>query len=419
MSNTNENKSVEPKSPVGQQIEKPKKPVRKTQMQILQEALGLKPEDFQELEKKLFIARFFDYFSEETFDFVYKERSIKMYQSEISRFFETVEKEGKEEDKLLNKSFNDKKVMDTIIILKTKAEELASSKGKFKQPIDKRLRKLRLIISLPLFGVLLILMFLVPIWYVLPFLCLFCVVPQLIQTQILRKWWAFKEENKSEFYTNNRNDIMVLKSITGEFLQNIRASLIDMKVPLQLIKFVLHSRDYENLKLINQRVSKGTTQYFFEFEYPPGMEPFPIPEALIPPKPPVPEGEVKATKIPEKNFIILTELKARNGVITKFVPIYKSTLSDRINKMLNECEFLASSKEFKDIIPNYSPEMAIYCLCGEIAQITNVQICNWKNEFKFYLFEGAECKCGEKIYALSLMDNSDRVPNDLKEIFTN
>ena len=54
MSNTNENKSVEPKSPEGQQIEKPKKPVRKTQMQILQEALGLKPEDFQELEKKLF-----------------------------------------------------------------------------------------------------------------------------------------------------------------------------------------------------------------------------------------------------------------------------------------------------------------------------------------------------------------------------
>jgi hypothetical protein len=413
MSKTEDNKDLGPESTEVQPSKKHQKPVRKTQTQILQEALGLKQGEIEEVEKKLFIARFFDYFSEETFDFIYKERSIQMYETEISRFFDSVEKSDKEEDKLLKKSYENKKIIENIKNLKRRAEEYAFTKGKYKQPIDKRLRKLRLIISLPLFGVLLILMFFIPIWYVFPLLCLFCVGPQLMQTQVLRKWWQFKEENKNTFYTENRGDIMILKSMTGEFLQNIRANLLDMKVPLQIIKFVLHSRDYENLKLINQRMIKGTNQYFFEFEYPPGMEPFPIPEALLPPKPAVVEGP----KAPEKNFIILKELKAHNGIINSFVPILKTILSNQINKMLNESEFAVIDKNIKEIIPNYSENMAIYCLCGDIAQIINIQMCTWKNQFKYYLFEGSDCKCGEKIYALSLMDDSESIPEELKEIF--
>ncbi|MHA1292323.1 MAG: hypothetical protein ACTSQJ_06610, partial [Promethearchaeota archaeon] len=57
------------------------------------------------------------------------------------------------------------------------------------------------------------------------------------------------------------------------------------------------------------------------------------------------------------------------------------------------------------------------CLCGDIAEIINVQIATWKNQFKFYLFEGAICKCGEKIYALSLMDEEEEIPKELENIF--
>ena len=70
---------------------------------------------------------------------------------------------------------------------------------------------------------------------------------------------------------------MVLKDFAGDVLENIRLGLLDMKVPLQIIKFVLHSRDYANMTLLNQSTSRGSKQYFFSYDYPPGMEPFPIP----------------------------------------------------------------------------------------------------------------------------------------------
>lgn len=391
--------------------EEPKKPVKKTQAQILQEALGLEPEDIQGVEKKLFIARFLDYFSEETFDFIYKDKSMEMHKNEINKFLENATTSKIEEDKLLEQSFNEKNIMNILLRLKSKAEEIALNKGGFKEPIDKRLRKLRLIITLPIFGVLLVLMFLIPIWFVFPLLCVFCIAPQLLQGQVLRKWYQFKEEHKTDFYTENREDIMVIKRFNNELLGNIRMRLLDMKVPLQIIKFILHSRDYDNLVLENQKVIKGTNQFLFHFEYPPGVEPFPIPEALLQPQQPAPESKL------EKNFIILKEIQAENGIIDSFIPELKTTLSDKINKVLNESEFESSPRDFKQIVPNYSEKLAIYCLCGEIVDIINVQICNWKDRFKFYLFEGDECKCGEKIYALSKMDSKDVVPPELKDVF--
>ena len=85
--------------------------------------------------------------------------------------------------------------------------------------------------------------------------------------------------------------------------------------------------------------------------------------------------------------------------------------------MLNESEFSKTPHDFTTIIPNYSENLAIYCVCGDVVEITNIQICDWKNQFKFYLFEGKECKCGETIYALSLMDESDKIPEELHDIF--
>jgi len=243
----------------------------------------------------------------------------------------------------------------------------------------------------------------------------FCMIPQLVRGTILRKWYAFKEENKNSFYTKNREDIMIIKNYTGEVLGNIRSRLLEMKVPLQLIKFVLHSRDYENLELISQRTVKGTPQYFFSFEYPEGMEPFPIPELLLQ-QYQQPSSEIKTIKKPEKNFIILKDLVGKNGVLTSFLPSLKSILADNINDMLNSCEFTEAPNTFKEIMPNFN-NTPIYCICGEVAEFHSIQICNWKNQFKFYLFEGEKCKCGEKIYVLSLMEEDTEIPEELKEIF--
>ena len=105
------------------QSEEEVKPVRKSQGQILQEALGLGSDDLPDVEKKLFIARFLDYFSEETLDFVYKDRSIESYKKEITEFLESVGT-SREEDKLLKISFENKEIMEIVYRLKKRRKNL-------------------------------------------------------------------------------------------------------------------------------------------------------------------------------------------------------------------------------------------------------------------------------------------------------
>ncbi|MFX0081077.1 MAG: hypothetical protein ACFE94_04920 [Candidatus Hodarchaeota archaeon] len=393
------------------------KPRKRTQGQIVQEALGLNPKDIEEVEKKLFIVRFLDFFSEDTLEFIFKDRIVEQNLERMTTYMNSLQLE-REEEKLLKQSFDSKNIIGIIQNVKNKTESIAASKG-IKSNVNKRLRRLSLYITLPLFALLTVLT-IFPIFANLyfiffPILCFICLMPQLIRGSVVKKWFLFKEENKNEIYVETRDDIMVLKSFARELLNNIRSRLLELEVPLQLIKFTLFSRDYENLNLINQRAVRGFMQYFFTFEYPPGMEPFPIPENLQQYQQPIIPGK-KAQK-PEKNFVALTEMKGKDGVIEYFVPTLKDLFADKINKLLNECEFSKAPNDFKTIIPNYSETMAIYCVCGEIAEIDNVQICNWRNQFKFYLFEAKKCKCEESVYALSLMDESTEIPEEFKDIF--
>jgi len=190
---------------------KPKKSVKKTQGQIIQETLGLNPEDIENIEKKLFMVRFLDYFGEETLDFIFKDNYIKQYTAQTTAHINSFST-GSEEDKLLKNSFESKKIIEVIQNLKIKAEELAISKG-VTTSMDKRLRRLTLIISLPLFAVIIGLMFIpdLNMFFLFPVLCIFCMLPQLLKGSIVRKWFAFKEQNKNQMYTENREDIMVLK----------------------------------------------------------------------------------------------------------------------------------------------------------------------------------------------------------------
>ena len=389
-----------------------KRNVRKSQSQMIQEALGMDPSDITDVEEKLFIARFLDYVAEDTLDFIFKEKNMAKY---IDKLNETIAKleEGNEEDKLLSLNYNDNEVVNLIKSIISRTEEIALEKG-FKTSADKRLRRLSLYTTIPMLGIVTVLAFIPNIsYYILfPILCVFCMLPQLLRGSVLRKWTRFKEENKTDVYTQNREDIMVLKSYVGDVLNNIRTKLLELKVPLQLIKFVLHSSDYENLELINQKSYKGLTQYYFTFAYPEGMEPIPLPEnlkRLVTPK--------ESTSA-EKNFIILTELKAKDGIIESFVPSLREKLADEINEMLNESEFENTDIDFTKIIPTYDQDLAIYCKCGESSEIVNVQICTWKEQFSYYLFEGVRCNCGEKIYAISLMDSSVEIPDELRSIFS-
>lgn len=389
---------------------------RDTQGQMIQQALGLNPLDIEEVEKKLYIVRFLDFFSEDTLEFVFKGRVMEQNVNRLATYMDSLQIE-REEEKLIKQSFESKNIIAVIDNVKNKTEEFAVSKG-IKGNVNKRLRKLTLFITLPLFAVLTVLTILPSTLYFIffPILCVVCLLPQLIRKRVVKKWSQFKEQYKHEIYAEHRDDIMILKSFTGEILNNIRSRLLELEVPLQLIKFTLFSRDYENLRLESQKNVRGFMQYFFTFEYPQGMEAIPIPEKLSQYQQPL--FQKKSTEKPEKNFIVLTEMKGTEGIITSFVPTLKDNVAKDINEMLNDSEFSKAQNDFKTIIPDYSESMAVYCVCGELAKIDNVQICDWKQKFKFYLFEARECKCGEQIYAISIMDEKVEIPEDLKDIFS-
>jgi hypothetical protein len=416
MNDTENDNKIKSDSSETQDIKKrkPERRARKTQGQMIQEALGLKEGDIKDIEKKLFIVRFLDFFSEETLQFIFKDSTLNQYIKQVTEFLNSIGLD-REEDQLLKQGFESKDILGIINKLKLKAEELAISKG-VKTSVEKRLRKISLLIMLPMF-IPVIISFIWPelTYFVLPVLCVFCLAPQLVRGSIVKKWFAFKDEYKHQIYSDYREDIMILKNFASELLENIRARLIELRVPLQLIKFVLHSMDYEDLNLINQKNIRGTMQYIYTFEYPPDVEAFPIPQQLQQYQQPIfPE---KRKEKMEKNFIVLTNMKGKDGIINYFEPTLRDKFAEKINDILNDSQFSKAPNDFPTIMPNYSENMGIYCVCGELAEIDNIQICTWKDQFKFYLFEGKACKCGEQVYALSLMDDSAEVPEELKDIF--
>ncbi|MHA2325479.1 MAG: hypothetical protein ACXACB_08765, partial [Promethearchaeota archaeon] len=224
----------------GNQVEKSEekrqrgKRVKKTQGQVIQEALGLNPMDIEEVEKKLFIVRFLDFFSEDTLEFVFKERIVNQNLERMTTYMNGLQT-GREEEKLIKQSYESKNVVGVIKNVKNNAESLAASKG-VKGNINKRLRKLTLFITLPLF-VLLTVFTLIPALsslYIVffPILCVVCIAPQLVRGRVVKNWFHFKEQNKNDIYAGNRDDIMIIKSFAGELLNNIRTRLLELGVPL-------------------------------------------------------------------------------------------------------------------------------------------------------------------------------------------
>ena len=194
--NENENNNSEH----SEGTEKPEKksrrarPIRKTQSQALQEALGIKPEDLKDIEGKLSVIKFLDYVSEEPLDFAFKDRSIEQYAKKITERVNNFDS-TKEEDKLLKKGFEDKKILEAVERIKTKAEEVAISKG-ISKSVEKKLRNLNFIIMAPLLAVA-ILFFILPLfgitidtYLMLLIVCVFCLVPQFVRNSAVKKWFT-------------------------------------------------------------------------------------------------------------------------------------------------------------------------------------------------------------------------------------
>ncbi len=399
--------------------EKEEQPVKKTQGELIKEALGLDSELIAKIEKQLFIVKLIDSISEDIFDYIYRDRIVEKYLDTVKKNFSEL---GEESELFLQETYEKNQIETSILNLKSEAEKVAQEND-ITSSVNSRIRRSSIMTFIPLV-VLMILMFIVPpdfSFYLMIPLCFICFLPQLIRGRIFKRWNDFKEENKKIFYQENREKIIQLKDFVQITLDNIHKILLDKKIPLELIKFSLSSGDYKNLKLINeQRIRGGITQYFFTLEYPPGVEPFPIPKII---RDKYMEPVVSKKKMEgADNFLILKNIKVSNGEIEQFEVELKENIKNEINSLLNSCEF-EKAKDFSLIMPNYTPETAIHCVCGEIAEFSNVQKCSWSDteseeKFEFYLFESEKCKCGEKNYVLSPMEENVKIPEKLKKIFS-
>lgn len=383
------------------------------------QSLGMTNEEQQNIEGKLYISHYIDVFTEQTFNLIYKDKYLNQFQD---KFRDLMENFGKirEEDKLIKKEYEDMRVPELLNRIKANAENIASKKG-YKKNIEQKYRTMNYILIAPL--IVLFAVFMVfeaygidIMLFALPIVCFFCLGPSYYRGSLIKKWAAFREENKNELYQANREDLIVLKKFNNSLLENTRAHLLDKNIPLEIVKFQLFSSDYDCLKVESSDALRGRPGEMIQvvsFEYPEGIDPIPIPQELL--------SSLKTTVTPressEKNFIVLSNVKFENGVITEFIPTLKDYLSNEINGILNNCSFELASENVKDIIPNYSPDMGIYCVCGELVEISSVQMCNWKDKFSFYLFEGKDCSCGEKVFALSLINLKYEIPEELTNIF--
>lgn len=383
------------------------------------QSLGMSIEEQQNIEGKLYISHYIDVFTEQTFNLIYKDKYLNQFQDKFKSLMDNFGK-IREEDKLIKKEYEEMRVPELLNHIKANAETIASKKG-YKKNIEQKYRTMNYILIAPLIALFAAFMIFQSfgidiMFFALPIVCFFCLGPSYYRGSLVKKWAAFREENKNELYQLNREDLIVLKKFNNSLLENTRSHLLEKNVPLEIVKFQLFSSDYDCLKVEASDALRGRPGEMIQvvsFEYPAGIEPIPIPPELINSL----GTKVAPRESSEKNFVVLSNLKIENGLIKEFVPTLKDYLAKEINGVLNECSFELASENIKEIIPNYSPELAIYCVCGELVDIRSVQICNWKDEFKFYLFEGKECSCGEKIFALSIVDLNYNIPGELKDIF--
>ena len=92
----------------------------------------------------------------------------------------------------------------------------------------------------------------------------------------MKKWNVFKEKNKTILREKNNDDMENLHTFIQEIIDDVRDRLLANKVPLQLVNFVLFSKQYHNVKLVREQNINGTITCIYELEYPEGVTPFPL-----------------------------------------------------------------------------------------------------------------------------------------------
>ncbi|MHA1730241.1 MAG: hypothetical protein ACTSWY_16140 [Promethearchaeota archaeon] len=384
--------------------------------------LNISPNTQKYIEKELGMIKFLDFLSEENFDLAFQDKIIVTYKEQFFKiFFNTDEYENNE----LHNEFQRLKVEEAVDSIKSKSEEIALKNG-YKTSFTKRTKRANLITTGVLFAALILLMIIpnlaadVKNMLMWPLLIVFCILPQLIRKRMTGKWKDFKSFLKEEFQEEMKEEINRIKQFNQIALDDCRNFMLDKEFPLPLLKFNLISNDYAGLKLLkSNNLRKNEIQYVFQFEYPEGVDPLPMPTKVLQ------QGLMRtSTEIPDDDendlFIILsnTDYSEEGWVIIKNQKYISVELQQKVESVLDNSNFKKLEKP-GDILLDFKNNKEILCSCETPVKFAELQSIDSQSypEFGYYIGICEKCaECGKNPFVLFAMRDS-KIPDDLKDIF--
>jgi len=382
----------------------------------------------QVLEKELGLVKVLDYICNDPFDLCFQKNMLTTYDAQLthpllgeSNTSEALDP-GRERLKSL---YHNLAIKDRIESLMEKAETLCISRG-IKEPVQKRLSKMSLITitgTMVLYFVLLSIEALqaYSTYILFPLMMVFCFLPQYLRTTIMKKWDAFKKEVKPPYFNENQLEIGEVKSFIQEVMNDARERMLTNRIPLQAVRFILFSKDYANIQVIETQNLRGTLNYIMQFQYEPGMEPFPMPGQ------PSELVDVQTTIAPPKKdekdlFIILKSAKFDDdGALVNYdLTFPPQELHSQIDLLLSQSDFQPVENP-REIIFNFNSNNSIFCDCGDSVKFINMKYCTSKDpkyeNFEFYLAIGETGSCGKTPYVLFASPGVAKIPQILKDLF--
>ncbi len=381
----------------------------------------------ERIKTQLGTIRFLDKIITNPFTFCFEKSFLANYKNEfITKLFTQIQTQ--DPNNFLQKDYEEQKLDSQIDTVIDKAETLAVSKG-IKESPRKKIAKFTFPLTCGLLILYMTLQSYAPEisgYLMIPIFIGLCFLPQILRQRIESKWQNFVKENKDPLENENFELFQSIRKYNQLVLNDLRELLLINKIPLQVFTFYMDSAQYENLIVKDSMNFRGNVQYVVQFEYPPGVEPLPLPpqlNSLQNQQANVSQSNRTTAESVQESIDIFHVLHQPSynpdgqllEYTQKLIPFEKE---DLVHELLNNSA-IKKIKDAEKVIPFFKRNDKLECQCKE-KLILNALAYNQVNgtNFDYYFIESKKCPiCGANNYVLFETANKDPKPEQYKEIF--
>ncbi len=379
---------------------------------------------FKEIvEKELGLIKVIDYAASNPFDLIFQKKLLDKYSNELIHPLIGSDEPPEECDGgrlFLREEFEQMKIGEKMQSIISTGEAVARENG-IKAHVQKQMNRWNMIIMalamVSYFGINWLFTTLdVDVNQTLtmvPMLLLMCVAPQLMRKFFTKKWEVFKTAHTRTVIEQESANINDLKIFVQDLINDTRERLLDNKVALEKIQFMLLSNDYKNVQFVR---SQGGTRgvplsSVYQFEFPEGMGPV------------GPQANYGKSGIPEDDndsFVLLRNATFDDeGSLSEFTAEYPSKDDFQLPEALLGASKFSSVEDPRVVIPSFQNNTRILCECGEPIKFSEMKSCTsaLHNNFEFYLVIGEKCKCGLNPFVLFNSPGNEKIPDGLRPVF--